>query len=322
MDNVVNLCHTCKEYYNELHYLIDKSNSILINTFKLYQNIELDVCIKDSYYTYSNLKYYFNTHSMPLPKTLDDITYSKIKNTEIIYSHFFYEHNNKSDEILCKFYHNLFKMKYKNFKINDYNNYANNFFELKKDIDLYNNKYKYLVYNYSLSNYKVLDTPIFCDIDGYTSTIVTYRYNYIISHFDIYILNIYLYIGNYNGIIEVLNNNKFNYDTRISLKYLYDKIQYLINTDSYYIDGNIYYKLLLLYIYINYSNEIYIRLNNFNKNKREHYKLLFEDIIIMVNDYFTYKISSKDNYYYYFYKNYIKFLWKEIINYTNNFNLI
>ena len=70
--------------------------------------------------------------------------------------------NNKSDEILCKFYHNLFKMKYNNFKINDYSNYANNFFELKKDIDLYNNKYKYLVYNYSLSNYKEL----LADIDA------------------------------------------------------------------------------------------------------------------------------------------------------------
>lgn len=322
MDTIVNLCHTCKEYYNELYYLINKSNSILIKTFKLYQNIELDACIKDSYYTYSNLKYYFNTHSMPLPKTLDDITYSKVKNTEIIYCHFFYEHNNKSDEILCKFYHNLFKMKYNKFKINDYNNYASNFFELKKDIDLYNNKYKYLVYNNSLSDYKVLDTPIFCDIDGYTSSIVTYRYNYIISHFDIYVLNIYLHIGNYNGIIEVLSNNKFNYDTRISLRYLYNKIQYIIDTDSYYIDGNIYYKLLLLYIYINYSNEIYIRLSSFNKNKREHYKQLFKDIIIIVNHYFTYNISSKDKYYYYFYKNYIEFLWEETLNYTNNFNLV
>jgi len=42
----------------------------------------------------------------------------------------------------------------------------------------------------------------------------------------------------------------------------------------------------------------------------------------MVNNYFTYNISSKDKYYYYFYKNYIKFLWEETLKYTNNFNLV
>ena len=286
----------------------------------MYQNIELNICIENSYYTYSNLKYYFNTHTIPLPKSSQEITYNKIKNTEIIYHHFFYEHNNKSDEILNTFYHNLFELKYYKYHSDSI---LDKFFELKKDIDLYNNKYKYLVYDTELTNYEILYNPIFCDSFCFTSSIVNYRYNYIISHFDIYVLNIYINYGNYNAIIDLLNNIKFNYDDRISLNYLYNKIKNIIDIECYYIDSNIYYKLLLLYIYIHYSNEIYIRLDTYNKNKRIYYKCLFGEIVILINHYFANNISSKDKYYYYFNKNYIKFMWKKILNYTNdNFNLI
>jgi len=47
-----------------------------------------------------------------VPNNVNDITYNKIKNTEIIYNHFFYYHNNKSDEITYNFYDKLFFMKY------------------------------------------------------------------------------------------------------------------------------------------------------------------------------------------------------------------
>ena len=102
LENIINLALTCKDYYNELENLLLNSNATLIKSFNKFNKISFKYAIKNSYYNYSNLKYYFNTYKIPIPISSDDITYTKVKNTEIIYNHFFYRHNNNSDELLYK----------------------------------------------------------------------------------------------------------------------------------------------------------------------------------------------------------------------------
>ena len=190
LENIINLALTCKDYYNELENLLLNSNATLIKSFNKFNKISFKYAIKNSYYNYSNLKYYFNTYKIPIPISSDDITYTKVKNTEIIYNHFFYKHNNNSDELLYKYYYELFKIKYGYKIISKIPN--DKYFELKKYIDVYFDYYKYILYNSNITNYKEVNTPLFNDDGKYSSNVINYRYNYIISHLELYSLNIFL----------------------------------------------------------------------------------------------------------------------------------
>lgn len=293
LDAIINLSLTCKEYYAELHNLLNTSNALLLKTFNIYNKYSYDTIIKESYYKFSNLKYYFNTHAIPLPNNVDEITYNKVKNTELIYNHFFYEHNQKSDYTIYKFLHNLFIMKYsiKKIKTND----LECFFDLRKSIDVYNNKYKYIVYNSELTEYNQLDTPLFCDDGKYSSCIVNYRYNYIISHLELYALNIFLHNKCYESVINILDSLEFNYSSTININELYYKITKTIDIDCYS-NTTIYIKLTMLYIYIHYIGEVYKKLDTFNKNKKAHYYSTIINIIDCIKKYYSNEAIYKDNY--------------------------
>ena len=297
LESIINLALTCKDYYKELEYLLLNSNATLIKSFNKYNKISFENTIKNSYYTYSNLKYYFNTHKIPLPLSSDDITYTNVKNTEIIYNHFFYEHNNKSDEILYKYYYELFKMKYGNKITSKIPNekYNERYFELRKYIDVYFDYYKYILYNSKVTNYKEINTPLFNDDGKYSSNVISYRYNYIISHLELYSLNIFLNEKKYDCVIQILENLEFKYTSRIGINELLKKIKNTIDIECYF-GTTIYTKLTMIYILVHYMNEIYKRLYSFCKPKKRHYYNCIIDIIELIKNYYYHNSIFKDGY--------------------------
>jgi len=297
LENIINLALTCKDYYNELLYLLKTSNSILLRTFNQLNKKSFELIISDSYYTISNLKYYFNTHIIPVPNNVNDITYNKIKNTEIIYNHFFYEHNNKSDEITYNFYDKLFFMKYghkvsKGTFISKCKQY---YFDLKKNIDVFKDYYKYIVYDSNLTIFREYNTPIFNDIGKYSSNIVNYRYNYIISHFELYSINIFLNNKKYIDVIQNLENLEFNYTYRIGINDIVKKIKHTIDIDCYH-NTTIFIKLTMLYIYVRYINCVVKKLNDFNRKKRQYYISCIGNIVESIKKYYSHEAIYKDGY--------------------------
>ena len=293
LENIINLALTCKDYYNELENLLLNSNATLIKSFNKFNKISFKYAIKNSYYNYSNLKYYFNTYKIPIPISSDDITYTKVKNTEIIYNHFFYKHNNNSDELLYKYYYELFKIKYGYKIISKIPN--DKYFELKKYIDVYFDYYKYILYNSNITNYKEVNTPLFNDDGKYTSNVINYRYNYIISHLELYSLNIFLNEKKYDCVIQILENLEFKYTNRIGINELFKKIKNIIDIECYS-NTTIYTKLTMMFILIHYMNEIYKKLHNFCKPKKEHYYNCIIDIIELIKKYYYHDSNFKDGY--------------------------
>lgn len=319
LENIINLALTCKDYYKELEYLLLNSNAILIKSFNKYNKISFENAIKNSYYTYSNLKYYFNTHKIPIPLSSDDITYTKVKNTEIIYNHFFYEHNNKSDEVLYKYYYELFKMKY-GYKITSKipnEKYNERYFELRKYIDVYFDYYKYILYNSKVTNYKEVNTPLFNDDGKFSSNVINYRYNYIISHLELYSLNIFLNEKKYDCVIQILENLEFKYTNKIGINELLNKLKNIINIECYF-DTTIYTKLTMMYILVHYMNEIYKRLYRFCKTKKEHYYNCIIDIINLVKKYYNHDSKFKDGYNICYPKYFFDYMKVEILDYCIN----
>lgn len=321
LENIINLAFTCKAYYKELEYLLITSNATLIKSFNKFNKISFINAINDSYYTYSNLKYYFNTYKIPLPKSCDDITYTKLKNTEIIYNHFFYEHNKNSDEILYEYYYKLFQMKYGNKFSNKlsksiikYNEY---YFELKKNIDVYCDYYKYILYNTKITNYKEINTPLFNDDGRFSSHVINYRYNYIISHLELYSLNIFLHEKKYEYVIQILENLEFKYTSRIGINDLLKKIKKTIDIECYF-GTTIYTKLTILYILVRYMNEIYKRLYSYCKPKKTHYYNCIVDIIESIKKYYYYDSNFKDSYDKCKPKYFFDFMKVEILDYCIN----
>jgi len=293
LENIINLALTCKDYYNELENLLLNSNATLIKSFNKFNKISFKYAIKNSYYNYSNLKYYFNTYKIPIPISSDDITYTKVKNTEIIYNHFFYRHNNNSDELLYKYYYELFKIKYGYKIISKIPN--DKYFELKKYIDVYFDYYKYILYNSNITNYKEVNTPLFNDDGKYTSNVINYRYNYIISHLELYSLNIFLNEKKYDCVIQILENLEFKYTNRIGINELFKKIKNIIDIECYS-NTTIYTKLTMMFILIHYMNEIYKKLHNFCKPKKKHYYNCIIDIIELIKKYYYHDSNFKDGY--------------------------
>jgi len=293
LENIINLALTCKDYYNELENLLLNSNATLIKSFNKFNKISFKYAIKNSYYNYSNLKYYFNTYKIPIPISSDDITYTKVKNTEIIYNHFFYRHNNNSDELLYKYYYELFKIKYGYKIISKIPN--DKYFELKKYIDVYFDYYKYILYNSNITNYKEVNTPLFNDDGKYSSNVINYRYNYIISHLELYSLNIFLNEKKYDCVIQILENLEFKYTNRIGINELFKKIKNIIDIECYS-NTTIYTKLTMMFILIHYMNEIYKKLNNFCKPKKKHYYNCIIDIIELIKKYYYHDSNFKDGY--------------------------
>ena len=293
LENIINLALTCKDYYNELENLLLNSNATLIKSFNKFNKISFKYAIKNSYYNYSNLKYYFNTYKIPIPISSDDITYTKVKNTEIIYNHFFYKHNNNSDELLYKYYYELFKIKYGYKIISKIPN--DKYFELKKYIDVYFDYYKYILYNSNITNYKEVNTPLFNDDGKYTSNVINYRYNYIISHLELYSLNIFLNEKKYDCVIQILENLEFKYTNRIGINELFKKIKNIIDIECYS-NTTIYTKLTMMFILIHYMNEIYKKLHNFCKPKKKHYYNCIIDIIELIKKYYYHDSNFKDGY--------------------------
>jgi len=293
LENIINLALTCKDYYNELENLLLNSNATLIKSFNKFNKISFKYAIKNSYYNYSNLKYYFNTYKIPIPISSDDITYTKVKNTEIIYNHFFYRHNNNSDELLYKYYYELFKIKYGYKIISKIPN--DKYFELKKYIDVYFDYYKYILYNSNITNYKEVNTPLFNDDGKYSSNVINYRYNYIISHLELYSLNIFLNEKKYDCVIQILENLEFKYTNRIGINELFKKIKNIIDIECYS-NTTIYTKLTMMFILIHYMNEIYKKLHNFCKPKKKHYYNCIIDIIELIKKYYYHDSNFKDGY--------------------------
>lgn len=298
LENLINLSLTCKDYYNGLLYLLKASNSILLNTFNRLNNKSFDVTINDSYYMISNLKYCFNTYTIPLPKNVNDITYDKIKNTEIIYNHFFYKHDNHSDVIVNNFYDKLFLMKYGDKVSNETlitkcNKYH---FDFKKYIDIFEDDYyKYLVYDSNLTKYIELDTPIFNDVGKYSSNIVSYRYNYIVSHFELYSINIFLNNKKYIDVIQILEILEFNYTNRIGINDIVKKIKQTIDIDCYH-NTTIFIKLIMLYIYVHYINCVVKNFQYFNNIKKQYYISCIGDIVESIKKYYSHEAIYKDGY--------------------------
>lgn len=289
LKDIFNLAYTCKEYYKELKFFIITSNALLINTFCHYNG----KCIKDvmdnSYYTYNNLKYFFNANSIPLPKNKNEISNIKTYNTELIYNHFYNKNNIINCNILNIFYYKLFMMKYGNILFNDdkviiYNNHIIKFrddVDVLYDSSVYFRNY-YLIYEADYSSFHISNYIHGGDLNA--SLIINNHYSYIVDHLELYSVNILLLNKKYKEVLGILE--KLQYNTHaFNINNIYINIAKIFNIYCY-CDDSLHKKLIIIYILINYCrNTITPNINKYNKNKKNHYIRVMNNIIGILDEY-------------------------------------
>lgn len=289
LEDILNLAYTCKEYYNELELFIITSNALLINTFHYYNDKFIKDIVDNSYYIYDNFKYCFKTYTIPLPKNKEDINNIKIYNTELIYHHFFNKNNNLNCNIVNMYYYELFMIKYGNIFFKDcekikFNNHIINFrddIDILYDTTIYFRNY-YLIYEKDYTSFKISNYIYNKDLNS--SLIINNHYSYIVDHLEIYSISILLLNNKYREVLDILENLQYN-NHSLNINYIYINIVKIFNIYCY-TDNSLHKKLIILYILFNYcKNKITPNLHKFNKNKKNHYIRVINNIISVFEEY-------------------------------------
>jgi len=289
LTDIFNLAYTCKEYYNELKLFIITSNVLLIKTFRYYNQKCIEDVMDNSYYTYNNLKFCFNTNSIPLPKNISEMNNIKTYNTELIYNHFYNKNNIINCNIINIFYYKLFMMKYGNLLCDNSEKiiFNKHIIKFRDDVDvlydssMYFRNY-YLIYEKDFSSYHILNYIHNDDLNA--SLIINNHYSYIVDHLELYSINILLLNKKYKEVLDILE--KLQYNTRtFNINNIYIKIAKIFNIYCY-CDDSLHKKLIILYILINYCrNTITPNIHKYNKNERNHYIDIMNKIIGIFEEY-------------------------------------
>ena len=277
-DKIINLSLTCKVFYNELKYFLINSKSIINHIFNTTNNSLFTNYFDNSYYNILNLKYYFNTKKLPLPKNNNQINYLNINDTLIIYYHFFF------DKFLFKthvidFYFNLVKLLYPEYTIYNDKSIKDNFFNICYLFTLFKGTYVC----YYPDNYYYYTNDILNDL--FSSNLTSYLYN---SHakvfkneFDIYKILIFIKYKKFNDLILLIESLEliyYNYIPYLNFKYynnMISNVKVLLESNTY----NKFVKITFLSIYLEYfDNILHIVADNYYENLLDDIKEVTIDI--------------------------------------------
>lgn len=285
LDKIVNLSLTCKVFYNELKYFLINSKSIINQIFNTTNNCIFTNYFENSYYTISNLKYFFNTKKIPLSNNIDKITYLNINNTLIIYYHYFFDNFLFKTHVI-DFYFNLTKLLYPEYIINNDKSINDNFFNISYLFSLfkgtyvcYNPDYHYhYQYYYSGNTHDLLS----CNLTSYlyNSDAKVFK-----NEFDIYKILIFIKYKKFNDLIKLIESLELIYYNNIPyLDFNYynnmiSNVKVLLESNTY----NKFIKVIFLSFYLKYfDNILHIVADNYYGNILDDIK----DVTIDISNYY------------------------------------